>query len=192
MPNRLTKIYTRTGDQGSTGLADGSRLSKNAIRIECLGCLDELSSHIGLILTQPTSVMASDPIRLCLEEVQHILFDLGGDLSIPGRNSLAPNHIQWLESWLDKFNAELPPLKEFVLPGGTVAAAHCHVARTVCRRAERQLVSLAESEPLEPLALQYINRLSDFLFVVARILARQGAGAEVIWKRHRPVLLPTR
>jgi cob(I)alamin adenosyltransferase len=182
MGHRLSKIYTRTGDGGDTGLADGSRVGKDSPRIAAYGELDELNSHLGLAL-------AFDPpenIAACLGEIQQILFDLGGDLCIPGRDSLAQRHIDWLERWLDHLNGGLPPLKEFVLPGGNRPAACCHVARAVCRRAERTLAAFAKAEPVPPLALAFLNRLSDLLFVMARSLARQGAGGETLWRQQRP------
>lgn len=184
MEYRLTKIYTRTGDDGNTGLSDGSRISKSALRIQAMGEMDELNTHIGLVLT--CDIPAA--IRNYLHEIQHLLFDLGSDLSLPGRTSLAIHHTEWLESWLDDFNADLPPLREFILPGGNAAAACCHVARTVCRRAERSLVALAATEPVPEPALAFINRLSDFLFVVARVLARRDGGKEVLWQPGRPVI----
>jgi cob(I)alamin adenosyltransferase len=182
MGHRLSKIYTRTGDAGTTGLADGSRVAKNSLRIAAYGELDELNSHLGWLLAQAIPA----EMRLCLAEIQHLLFDLGGDLCIPGRNSLVQNHIDWLETWLDHFNDALPPLKEFVLPGGNQGAAACHIARTVCRRAERTLVALAEAETVDPVAVAFVNRLSDLLFVLARVLARQDGGQEVLWQPQRP------
>lgn len=181
MGHRLSKIYTRTGDSGTTGLGDGSRTGKDALRIQAYGDLDELNSHIGLVLAH----RSTPEITACLSEIQQLLFDLGGDLCIPGRNSIGQPHIDWLEHWLDHFNADLPLLKEFILPGGDRSAAFCHVARTVCRRAERTAVALAKIEPVDPLALAFLNRLSDFLFVAARILARQDEGAEVLWQPQR-------
>ncbi len=182
MGHRLTRIYTRTGDKGTTALGDGTRVDKDAPRVETYGALDELNSHIGLVL----AYLPSSTMRDCLTEIQQILFDLGGDLCISGRHSIAQSHIDWLERWLDYFNAQLPWLQNFILPGGNPAAAHCHVARTVCRRAERILVSLGKAEPVDPLALAYLNRLSDFLFVAARILARQDGGTETLWQPKRP------
>ncbi|CAI8973147.1 cob(I)yrinic acid a,c-diamide adenosyltransferase [Methylocaldum szegediense] len=182
MGHRLTRIYTRTGDEGTTALGDGTRVDKNAPRVAAYGALDELNSHIGLVLAH----VPSSPLRDCLTEIQHILFDLGGDLCILGRRSIDQRHIDWLEQWLDHFNTQLPWLDDFILPGGNPAAAHCHVARTVCRRAERVLVSLGKTEPVDHLALAYLNRLSDFLFVAARILARQDGGQEITWQPKRP------
>jgi cob(I)alamin adenosyltransferase len=188
MGHRLSRIYTRTGDAGTTGLGDGRRVGKDSPRVTAYGDLDELNSHLGLVLAEAMP----DAVRGCLSEIQHLLFDLGGDLCIPGRGTIEPRHVEWLEAWLDHFNAELPALKEFVLPGGNRAAASCHVARTVCRRAERGLVALAGVEPVEPSALAFLNRLSDLLFVVARVLARQDGGAEVLWQPHRPPSPPPR
>jgi len=188
MGHRLTKIYTRTGDKGTTGLGDGSRVDKDAPRVEAYGVLDELNSHIGLVLAYPPTSRVGD----CLTEIQQTLFDLGGDLCIPGRHSIGQNHIDWLEQWLDHFNAQLPWLQNFILPGGNPPAAHCHIARAVCRRAERVLVSLGKTEPVDPFALAYLNRLSDFLFVVARVLARQGGGTETLWQPRRPAPQPPR
>ncbi|WP_434111907.1 cob(I)yrinic acid a,c-diamide adenosyltransferase [Methylocaldum sp. GT1TLB] len=186
MGHRLTKIYTRTGDKGTTGLGDGTRVDKDAPRVEAYGALDELNSHIGLVLAYTAPPKVAD----CLTEVQQVLFDLGGDLCIPGRRSIDQSHIDWLEQWLDHFNNQLPWLQNFILPGGNPPAAHCHVARAVCRRAERVLVSLGKAEPVDTFALAYLNRLSDFLFVVARILARQGDGTETLWQPRRPAPQP--
>ncbi len=185
MGHRLSKIYTRTGDSGTTGLGDGSRVDKDDLRVQAYGELDELNSQLGVVLAEDIPSAARD----CLGEIQQLLFDVGGDLCIPGRNSLSQAHIRWLEDWLDHFNATLPALKEFILPGGNRAAAACHVARTVCRRAERTVVSLAKAESLNPLVLAFLNRLSDLLFVVARILARHGNGLEVLWQPQRPPAL---
>lgn len=188
MGHRLTKIYTRTGDKGTTGLGDGTRVDKDAPRIEAYGALDELNSHIGLILAYATP----PKVAQCLTEIQQMLFDLGGDLCIPGRRTINQSHIDWLEQWLDHFNAQLPWLQNFILPGGNPPAAHCHVARAVCRRAERALVSLEKTEPLDPFALAYLNRLSDLLFVTARVLARQNDGMETLWQSRRPAPRPPR
>lgn len=188
MGHRLSKIYTRTGDAGTTGLADGSRIDKDALRIQAYGDLDELNSHIGLVLAHEVPA----EIRTCLGEIQQMLFDLGGDLCIPGRESVKETHVTWLESWLDHLNADLPMLREFVLPGGNPPAACCHVARTVCRRAERVAVALAKSEPVAPLVLGYLNRLSDLLFVIARVLARRNDGQEILWQPQRPPPSPPR
>ena len=181
MGNRLSKIYTRTGDQGDTGLGDGSRTSKDSLRVEAFGSVDELNSHIGLLIAQAALPAA---VRATLTEVQHELFDLGGELCIPGHSAIGDAQVTRLEQALDMLNADLPPLKEFVLPGGNVAAATAHVARAVCRRAERRVVSLARSETVDASALAYLNRLSDLLFVVARVLARADGG-EVLWRHER-------
>ena len=183
MGNRLTKIYTRTGDDGTTGLGDGARVPKESLRVEAYGTVDETNSAIGVVLAVATLPAA---VRQCLTEVQHDLFDLGGELCIPGYRTIVPGYIERLESQLDGFNEELPPLKDFILPGGGPAAAACHVARAVCRRAERRCWSLARVEEVAPDALKYLNRLSDLLFVLARALARHEQGSETIWQRARP------
>jgi cob(I)alamin adenosyltransferase len=182
MANRLTKIYTRTGDDGTTGLGDGARVAKESLRVEAYGTVDEANSFIGVVLAVPGLPVA---IKTCLIEVQHDLFDLGGELCIPGHRMITAAYIDRLESTLDGFNDELPPLKDFILPGGGPGAAACHVARTVCRRAERRVWSLARVEEVAPEALKYLNRLSDLLFVLARVLARHEQGSEVIWRRAR-------
>jgi cob(I)alamin adenosyltransferase len=182
MGNRLTKIYTRTGDDGSTGLGDGARVPKESLRVEAYGTVDEANSCIGVVLAVPTLPAA---VRTCLTDVQHDLFDLGGELCIPGHRMVTAAYVDRLESTLDAFNEELPPLQDFILPGGGAAAAACHVARTVCRRAERRVWSLARVEEVAPDALKYLNRLSDLLFVLARVLARHEHGHEVIWRRAR-------
>jgi cob(I)alamin adenosyltransferase len=182
MGNRLSKIYTRTGDDGSTGLGDGSRVLKEDLRVEAYGTVDEANSAIGVILSVAALPAA---VAQCLTEVQHDLFDLGGELCIPGHLMIAAAHVERLETALDGFNEALPPLKEFILPGGGPAAAACHVARTVCRRAERRCWALARAETVSPEALKYLNRLSDLLFVLARVLARHELGSEVVWRRVR-------
>jgi cob(I)alamin adenosyltransferase len=183
MGNRLSKIYTRTGDEGSTGLGDGSRVPKEGLRVEAYGSVDEANSAIGVVLAVPT---LPERVRHCLIDVQHDLFDLGGELCIPGHRMITAAYIERLEKQLDGFNEDLPPLKEFILPGGGPAAAACHVARTVCRRAERRCWTLARAEPVGPEALKYLNRLSDLLFVLARVLARSESGGDVLWQRKRP------
>lgn len=181
MGNRLTRIYTRTGDAGTTGLADGSRISKTAARIRLMGELDELNCHLGVVLAHSV-----DPeLSACLLEIQQLVFDLGGDLSIPGRQSIEARHVAWLERWLDHFNETLPPLKEFVLPGGNLAAAYCHVARTACRRAERTAVEFSATEDAGPHTLSFLNRLSDLLFVSCRRIARANGGTENLWQSNR-------
>lgn len=180
MGNRLSKIYTRTGDDGSTGLGDGSRVPKESLRVDAYGTVDEANSCIGVVIAVPTVPGA---VKECLMEVQHDLFDLGGELCIPGHRMLAAAHVDRLEVSLDGFNESLPPLKEFILPGGGPAAAACHVARAVCRRAERCVWTLARVEDVSPDALKYLNRLSDLLFVIARVLARREQGTETLWRR---------
>jgi cob(I)alamin adenosyltransferase len=182
MGNRLTKIYTRTGDDGSTGLGDGARVPKESLRVEAYGSVDEANSAVGMVLAVATLPAA---IRECLTEVQHDLFDVGGELCIPGHRVITPAHVLRLEAQLDGFNEALPPLKDFILPGGGPAAAACHVARAVCRRAERRCWSLARAEEIAPESLKYLNRLSDLLFVLARVLARHEQGSETIWRRAR-------
>jgi len=181
MGNRLTKIYTRTGDAGTTGLADGSRVAKDAPRIEAIGAVDELNSIIGFMLCEDMP----DIIRACLDGVQHDLFDLGGELSVPGHAIMSEAHSKRLEEALDAFNAGLPALKDFILPGGARAASLAHVARTVCRRAERALVALAKTETVAPPLLQYVNRLSDLLFVLARKLNRHADRDDVYWQQGK-------
>jgi cob(I)alamin adenosyltransferase len=179
MGNRLSKIYTRTGDDGSTGLGDGSRVAKENLRVEAYGTVDETNSALGVVLGNP---VLPPEIRRALTEIQHDLFDLGGELCIPGHIMIKAAHVDRLESVLDGLNEGLPPLKEFILPGGGPAAAACHLARAICRRAERRCWSLARVESVSADALKYLNRLSDLLFVMARVLAR-GADGEVVWRR---------
>ncbi len=179
MGNRLSKIYTRTGDDGTTGLGDGSRVEKDHARVEAYGTVDELNSTLGMLLSYPLP----DTIRACLVAVQHDLFDLGGELCIPGHRVITADTTQRLETQLDDFNASLPALKEFILPGGSAAAAACHIARTVCRRAERRVITLSRTDTVNHDALTYLNRLSDVLFVIARVVARLDGGQEVLWKR---------
>ncbi|HEX5339497.1 MAG TPA: cob(I)yrinic acid a,c-diamide adenosyltransferase [Gammaproteobacteria bacterium] len=181
MGNRLSKIYTRTGDDGSTGLGDGSRVPKDDAHVEAYGTLDELNSALGLLLAEPLS----DDLRATLAPIQHELFDLGSEFCLPGYTAISADHVQRLETTLDRFNANLPPLKEFILPGGGRAAALCHLARTVCRRAERRAWSLHRQHPQNPESIKYLNRLSDLLFVLARVIVRQDGGLEVLWKHER-------
>nr|VFK50742.1 MAG: cob(I)alamin adenosyltransferase [Candidatus Kentron sp. TUN]VFK50969.1 MAG: cob(I)alamin adenosyltransferase [Candidatus Kentron sp. TUN]VFK51938.1 MAG: cob(I)alamin adenosyltransferase [Candidatus Kentron sp. TUN] len=178
MGNRLSKIYTRTGDKGTTGLADGSRIDKDNQRMQAIGEIDELNSLISVLLAKGVP----DKMQYTLNSVQHALFDLGGELAIPGSTVITPEYVVALEDALDDFNRELPPLKEFILPGGGPAAAACHVARAVCRRTERCLVTLARRDTINQEGCRYLNRLSDLLFVFARVLARSEDG-EVYWKR---------
>ncbi len=182
MGNRLSKIYTRTGDDGSTGLGDGSRVAKDSARVEAYGTVDECNSAIGVVLAIP-GLPAT--VTATLTTLQHELFDLGGELCIPGHRAITAAMVERLESELDAFNEHLPALKEFILPGGGPGAAACHMARTVCRRAERRVCTLAGQEAVAPEAISYLNRLSDLLFVVARVLARHENGTEVLWKHER-------
>ncbi len=182
MGNRLSKIYTRTGDDGTTGLGDGSRVAKDSPRVEAYGTVDELNSCIGVLLAV---ARLPEKARSCLIEVQHELFDLGGELCIPGHRAILAQQVSRLEQELDDFNDALPPLKEFILPGGGPGAAACHVARTVARRAERRVWALARTETLNPEVMKYLNRLSDLLFVLARVLARHENGSEVLWRHAR-------
>lgn len=181
MGNRLTQIATRTGDAGTTGLGNQQRVSKNSLRIHAMGDVDELNSHIGLLLceTLPDEVLA------LLIEIQHELFNLGGELSIPGFTLLSENAVLTLDSALEQHNARLPRLQEFILPAGTRAAAQAHVCRTVARRAERSVVALGNEEAINDAPRQYLNRLSDLLFVLARVLNRVDGGDDVYWKSQR-------
>ena len=168
MGNRLSKIYTRTGDKGVTGLGDGSRVDKDSLRVEAYGTVDELNSAVGLVL----AATLPDRVRQCLVRVQHELFDLGGELCMPGTLLIPDAYIDALEHDLDHFNDDLPPLKDFILPGGSESAARCHLARTIARRAERRVVNLAHEQAVNDASIRYLNRLSDMLFVIARVLAR--------------------
>ena len=181
MGHRLSKIVTRTGDSGTTGLGDGSRVGKDSARIEAIGAVDELNSTLGVLAAE----MLPMPIAACLADIQHDLFDLGGELSIPGHSAVSEAHVERIEAAVDRFNADLSPLKEFILPGGTRAASLAHVSRTVCRRAERALVVLAQTETVGDFARKYLNRLSDLLFVLARVLNRAEGQADVLWRRER-------
>ncbi|MFP6556862.1 cob(I)yrinic acid a,c-diamide adenosyltransferase [Paraburkholderia sp. B3] len=185
MGNRLSKIVTRTGDDGTTGLGDGSRVRKDDLRIAAIGDVDELNSQIGVLLCETLP----DDVRAALTEIQHDLFDLGGELCMPGHTVVTDAHLARLDGWLTHYNAALPPLKEFILPGGSRAAALAHVCRTVCRRAERTVVALGTSLPAgETLAQtprRYVNRLSDLLFVLARVLNRAHGGDDVYWRPDR-------
>lgn len=182
MGKRLSKIYTRTGDDGTTGLGDGSRVAKDNLRVEAYGTIDEANSAIGVVLACET---VPDGIRGTLTEIQHDLFELGGELCLPGYAAISAEFVARLEAELDKLNAELPALEEFILPGGSVAAAHCHLARTIVRRAERVITSLAAEETVRPELLMYLNRLSDLLFVAARAISRAENGQETLWNRNR-------
>jgi cob(I)alamin adenosyltransferase len=182
MGNRLSRIYTRTGDDGSTGLGDGSRVGKDSLRVTAYGTVDELNSTIGMVLATDG---VPDEVREVLTQVQHDLFDLGGELCIPGMEMVQDSDIARLESTLDDLNEPLPPLKEFILPGGGMAAACGHLARTVCRRAEREVVALARAENIRAQPQRYLNRLSDLLFVICRVLARASGHGEVLWQHER-------
>jgi len=184
MGNRLSKIYTRTGDDGTTGLGDGQRVSKNDARVEAYGTVDELNSAVGVLLAVPG---LPEAVNRCLTEIQHELFDLGGELCIPGHRIITAAQVARLEQELDAFNDPLPPLKDFILPGGGPAAAACHLARAIARRAERRVWTAAElaKDAINPEALRYLNRLSDLLFVIARVLARHERGTEVLWRHDR-------
>jgi len=182
MGNRLSRIYTRTGDDGSTGLGDGTRVRKDSARVEAYGTVDELNSTIGVLLAVPSLPAA---VVECLTQVQHELFDLGGELCIPGHRAIQSAHVARLEKALDGFNDALPPLKEFILPGGGPGAAACHVARAIARRAERRVWTLSASEAVAPELTQYLNRLSDLLFVLARVIVRHERGTEVLWRHDR-------
>ena len=177
MGNRLSKIVTRTGDAGTTGLGDGSRVAKDCLRIDAIGEVDELNSSLGVLL----SCELPQAIRDALLGVQHDLFDVGSDLCVPGLSIVSDAHIVRLEELVAQFNDELSPLKEFILPGGTMAAAQAHLTRTVCRRAERRVVHLSNHEPVSDFALKYLNRLSDLLFVLGRALNVAGGRGDVLW-----------
>ncbi len=181
MGNRLSKIYTRTGDDGSTGLGDGSRAPKDSARVEAYGTVDELNSAIGVL----RAAAVPDAMDVLLADIQQRLFDLGGELCIPGSQVISDAHVTALEQHLDSYNAQLPPLRDFVLPGGTAAAAACHMARTICRRAERRVCSLAAAEDINPAAVCYLNRLSDLLFVLARCINREAGASETLWQSGR-------
>jgi cob(I)alamin adenosyltransferase len=181
MGNRLSKIYTRTGDDGTTGLGDGTRTPKDSPRVSAYGTVDELNSAIGIVLAQELP----DTVREALTQIQHDLFDLGGELCIPGMSMVHDADVDRLENTLDGFNADLPALKDFILPGGGMAAACCHLARTVCRRAEREVIALSREADVRGEAIRYLNRLSDLLFVIARVLARASGHGEVLWQHER-------
>jgi cob(I)alamin adenosyltransferase len=179
--NRLSKIYTRTGDDGTTGLGDGSRTGKDSPRIEAIGAIDELNSAIGVLLCNELP----EKVHSELVNIQHSLFDLGGELCIPGNTIISADRVEALEHYLDELNAGLPALKEFILPGGTRSAADCHLARAICRRAERRTHSLAEAETVNPASVKYLNRLSDLLFVMARHLNKEAGRTDVFWDHER-------
>jgi cob(I)alamin adenosyltransferase len=181
MGNRLSKIATRTGDKGETGLGDGTRVAKDSARIQALGDIDELNSSIGVLLAEKMPAR----LRAALLRIQHDLFDLGGEVCIPGHSMVTGAHVLNLDALLTSYNGQLPPLKEFILPGGTRAAALAHLSRTACRRAERSLVALGRTEPVGEHARQYVNRLSDLLFVLGRALNRAGKRGDVLWRHER-------
>jgi cob(I)alamin adenosyltransferase len=181
MANRLSKIVTRTGDDGTTGLASGDRVAKHRTRVAAMGDVDELNSSLGLLLSEP---IAHD-LRGSLLDIQHDLFDLGGELSLPGHTLISLAHLERLDGLIAQFNSELPPLRDFILPGGSRPAALAHMARTICRRAERTVVALSSEEPIAPLTGQYLNRLSDLLFVIARLLNRDTDHGDVLWQQGR-------
>jgi cob(I)alamin adenosyltransferase len=181
MGNRLSKIATRTGDNGSTGLGDGSRTEKDSVRIHSLGDVDELNSFVGLLLCE----QMPDDLREELVSIQHDLFDLGGELCIPGYVLITEVHVARLDALLEKYNADLPPLKDFILPAGSRAASIAHLCRTVCRRAERSIVSLGRAENINEHPRQYVNRLSDLMFVLSRVLNRYAGGSDVLWQHER-------
>jgi len=182
MGNRLSRIYTRTGDDGTTGLGDGARTAKDAARVEAYGTVDEANCTVGLVLA--VQGLPADVATL-LTDIQHDLFDVGAELCIPGHRVVTEAYVARLEETLDRLNIALPSLKEFILPGGGPAAAACHLARTVVRRAERRVWTLAHAEPVAPELTSYLNRLSDLLFVVARVLAHHERGGDVLWQRSR-------
>ena len=181
MGNRLSKIATRTGDNGSTGLGDGSRTEKDSVRVQTLGEVDELNSFVGLLLCEDMP----PALREELVSIQHDLFDLGGELCIPGYQLITDDHVARLDALLEKYNATLAPLKDFILPAGSRAASIAHVCRTVCRRAERSIVSLGRNETINAQPRQYVNRLSDLMFVLSRVLNRHAGGSDVLWQHER-------
>jgi cob(I)alamin adenosyltransferase len=180
MGNRLSKIYTRTGDDGTTGLGDGSRINKDSLRVDAMGDADELNSVIGILITEGVPESLQTP----LTQIQHDLFNLGGEICMPGYVILKQERIDDLENLIDTLNENLSPLKEFILPGGTKSAAYCHLARTVCRRAERKLIELHRSEPVTAISLQYLNRLSDLLFVMCRTINQSAGVNDVLWNNE--------
>ncbi len=181
MGNRLSKIATRTGDKGTTGLGDGSRVAKDALRVHAMGDVDELNSQIGVLLCEDIP----EQMKHELVSIQHDLFDMGGELCIPGYTMITEAQVERLDALLEKYNADLPPLKDFILPGGSRAAAIANVCRTVCRRAERAIVSVGSAEQINDAPRQYMNRLSDLLFVLSRVLNRYAGGSDVLWEKDR-------
>jgi len=178
MGNRLSKIYTKTGDNGTTGLSDGSRVAKSHARIAAIGDVDELNSVLGIVLTQELD----NDVQNILTNIQHHLFNFGGELSLPGYELIKQQHVIYIENQTDRLNKDLPPLKDFILPGGSPAASFTHQARSVCRRAERGLVMLQEKESVSEVMLQYLNRLSDFLFVLARHINKSAGQSDILWR----------
>ncbi|CAN5191717.1 cob(I)yrinic acid a,c-diamide adenosyltransferase [soil metagenome] len=181
MGNRLSKIATRTGDNGTTGLGDGSRTTKDSLRIHAIGDVDELNSHVGLLLAEELPAA----LREELISIQHDLFDLGGELCIPGYKMITEDQVARLDALLEKYNADLPPLKDFILPAGSRAAAQAHICRTVCRRAERAIVTLGNADTINENPRHYVNRLSDLMFVLSRVLNRFAGGGDVLWEKER-------
>ena len=181
MGNRLSKIYTRTGDNGTTGLGDGTRVDKDSLRVEAMGDVDELNAVIGLLITELLAVQTSAHLLPLLTEIQHDLFNLGGEICIPNYVMIKDTRVDALEFAIDGLNDSLVPLKEFILPGGTKAAAYAHLARTVCRRAERLLIKLSRDEAVTAISLKYLNRLSDLLFVLCRIINKDAGVSDVLW-----------
>lgn len=179
--NRLSKIVTRTGDAGTTGLGDGSRTTKDSLRIDAMGEVDELNSGLGVLLCEELP----DTVRSALLDIQHDLFDLGGELCLPGMEVIKDIQVERLEALVETFNADLPMLKEFILPGGTRPAALAHLSRTVCRRAERAIVKLSTVEAVSSAARRYVNRLSDLLFILGRVLNRAGGRGDVLWQKGK-------
>ena len=180
MGNRLSKLYTRTGDDGTSGLSDGERIAKNHVRMNAMGTVDELNSMIGLMIHK----LGDTELQELFTSIQHDLFNIGGEISMPGYSFIKPEKIAELESKIDSFNGEVEPLKDFILPGGSEAASICHVARALARRAERDVVTLHQEEPVCDTTRQYLNRLSDLLFVVARIINRRSEHPDVLWKKE--------
>ena len=183
MANRLSRITTRTGDDGTTGLGDGTRIRKDSLRVQVMGDIDELNSTLGVLLAEPLSAAAKSR----LTQIQNQLFDLGGEVCIPGHRAITAAHVAFLDRAIGELNATLPALKEFILPGGARSAALCHAARTITRRAERSLVALNATEAISAVALKYLNRLSDLLFIQARILNRDAGISDILWSREVPV-----
>lgn len=177
MGNRLSRIVTRTGDEGSTGMADGSRRDKNDARVHCLGEIDELNASIGVVLAS----LDEGPVQSLLFGIQHDLFDIGAELCQPGKQLIGEEYVEALEKSAESFNAELPMLKEFILPGGSPAVAQLQLTRAICRRVERGLVGLKQAEELNPITAQYINRLSDLLFILARAQGQLDGSGEIYW-----------